>query len=452
MKSLQTRLQFGLITLLLTGIFFAAISVYYKTQNELALMQDNALKQIALAFQSTLPWQHGGESVLLKKNQEQEEDNQEDDENLEYIGQIWDEKGSLILSTNNSKHIPLFNVNGYRSITTQQDRLRVFGLNTAHYHIEICQPTEARNIIAISAAKRALMPLLTIVPLLSITVWLLIYFLFKPLKKISAQLQNRDVFTTEPVSSQFVPKELKPLIHSLNSLLERLNNAIQQQQQLIGDAAHTLRTPLTALTLQTDILLRESTSSPQKELIYPLQEGIQRLNHSVDQLLTFAQQDIDKVDTNLELVALKPLIKSIICEFNSQALARSIDLGLTERTKLFVMGNEISLRTMMENLIHNALIYCPPGARVDISLTGENNMAMITVTDTGPGIALVDRERVFDRFYRGPNQNIQGTGLGLAIVKLIVEKHHGEIYLTDNPEGQGLRVVIELPSVKVNKP
>ncbi len=449
MKSLQTRLQIWLIGFFLLGACSAAVAIYYKIRHEVAIMQDNSLKQIALALQSSLKWQHNIHQPILINNQEQEEDDN-DDEDLEYIGQIWSQQGQLILSTNINQHIPLFNINGYKTVFNQTERLRVYGLSVDHYQIEISQPTEARNIIAITATKRALMPLLMIVPFLSIIIWLLIYFQFKPVKNISKQLQYREIYSAESVSMVNVPKELKPLIESLNGLLSRLNKAIKQQQQLIGDAAHTLRTPLTALTLQADILQRELDDCNQKELVYPIKEGIERLNHSVDQLLTYAKQDIDNPNLSIQAVALKPLVKSIISEFNSLALTRSIDLGLTNRTKVFVMGNESALRVLIENLIHNALNYCPSGSQIDLSLTEENQNAIITITDNGPGIDPSLHERVFDRFFRGPNQDVQGTGLGLAIAKLIVEKHHGKIKLDNNLLGSGLRVTITLPSLPVD--
>ncbi|MDE2055783.1 MAG: hypothetical protein KGI88_00945 [Betaproteobacteria bacterium] len=449
MKSLQTRLQIWLIGFLLLGACSAAVAIYYKTRHEVAIMQDNSLKQIALALQSSLKWQHDMHQPLLINNQEQEEEGN-DDEDLEYVGQIWNQQKQLILSTNTNKHIPFFNINGYETVLNQNERLRVYGLTVDQYKIEISQPTKARNIVAITTAQRALMPLLMVVPFLSIIIWLLVYFLFKPVKNISKQLQHREIFSTEAICNVNVPKELKPLIESLNGLLIRLNKAIKQQQQLIGDAAHTLRTPLTALTLQADILQRELIDCDRKELVYPIQEGIERLRHSVDQLLTYAKQDLDNPNIPIQPVALKPLVKSIISEFNSLALSRSIDLGLTDRTNVFVMGNDSALRALIENLIHNALNYCPSGSQVDLSLTKENQHAIITVTDNGPGIDPSLHERVFDRFYRGPNQDIQGTGLGLAIAKLIVEKHHGQIKLDTNPLGSGLRVTITLPSLPVD--
>jgi len=133
-----------------------------------------------------------------------------------------------------------------------------------------------------------------------------------------------------------------------------------------------------------------------------------------------------------------------ITDTHDLASARSIELSLSAPQKILIRGDREALRTLVRNLVDNAVRYTPNGGSVEVRCRCSNHEAVLEVADTGPGIAAADRDRVFDRFYRRATAQESGTGLGLAIVKAIAERHNAQIQLDDAPGG-GLRVAVNFP-------
>jgi signal transduction histidine kinase len=131
--------------------------------------------------------------------------------------------------------------------------------------------------------------------------------------------------------------------------------------------------------------------------------------------------------------------------------ARKIDLGISASQPAYVRGDPDALRTLVRNLVDNAVRYAPVGGTVDVSVhestdpANSNSAGVLRVVDTGPGIAPEERQRVFDRFYRPPGTSPPGSGLGMAIVKAIADAHGASIALDAGPNGQGLAVTISFP-------
>ena len=148
-------------------------------------------------------------------------------------------------------------------------------------------------------------------------------------------------------------------------------------------------------------------------------------------------------------VALEPLAREVVAELVPLADARHVDLGLSAAQPLSVSGDPEALRTLLRNLVDNAVRYSAAGARVDVAVEeaggAQPARAELTVTDTGPGIPPEERARVFDRFYRRAGTAPPGSGLGLSIVRAIAEAHGATLTLTDGPDGRGLRVVVSFP-------
>jgi signal transduction histidine kinase len=142
-------------------------------------------------------------------------------------------------------------------------------------------------------------------------------------------------------------------------------------------------------------------------------------------------------------VDLAALAREVIADLAPLAGAKGIDLGLSSATTSVLSGDPDALRTLISNLVDNAIRYTPAGGRVDVALADDVGGVVLSVRDSGPGIALEDRERVFDRFYRGSGAGgIRGSGLGLAIVKRIAERHRASVELGPGIDGRGLGVTI----------
>jgi two-component system OmpR family sensor kinase len=255
-------------------------------------------------------------------------------------------------------------------------------------------------------------------------------------------VQSRDASSLPAIPDQELPREIQPLTHAFNDLLARLRLAITAQRAFIADAAHELKTPLTALKLQMQLAQRAKNDEDRRVAFADLAGGLERANHLVHQLLTLARQDPsaaeqDQVRERLDLSA---LARSVVTDFVPIANDKSIDLGVHAPQPVYVMGNVDSLRIMLNNLVDNALRYTPEGGQVDLSVQGDYRHVWVSVEDSGPGIPEKELSRVLDRFYRVPGTPSKGSGLGLAIVKQIALAHDAHVMLANR--GRGLRACI----------
>jgi two-component system OmpR family sensor kinase len=213
----------------------------------------------------------------------------------------------------------------------------------------------------------------------------------------------------------------------------------------VADAAHELRTPLTALSLQAQLAQRAASDEERSGALAQLRLGIERATRLVEQLLALARTEGQSAAGSPRgRVSLDALAREASAHIVPLASAKGIDLGLERLDPVATMGEPASLRTMLNNLLDNAVKYTPYGGRIDVEVRAEKAHALIEVRDTGPGIPNEERERVFDRFYRVPGSAQTGSGLGLAIARRIASAHAGSIELGDCASG-GLRVAIRLP-------
>ena len=248
---------------------------------------------------------------------------------------------------------------------------------------------------------------------------------------------------------------MQPLVTALNDLLERLRKALERERAFMADAAHELRTPLTALHLQVGMLARASGESERTAAMGTLSAGVQRAIRLVEQLLALARQE-PRAEGRRVPVRLDDLAREVVAELVPLADAGRIDLGVEAAQPATVRGDADELRTLLRNLVDNAVRYTPAGGRVDVTVEAAvaaspgasptaASGARLTVSDTGPGIPPEDRERVFDRFYRRAGTEPPGSGLGLAIVKAIADAHGATLTLADGPGGKGLTVTVSFP-------
>ena len=238
-------------------------------------------------------------------------------------------------------------------------------------------------------------------------------------------------------------------MHALNGLLERLDHALIAQRSFIADAAHGLRTPLTAVHLQAQLAERATTDAERSAALSELKGGLERATRLSEQLLALAREEPGVSDRAVVTVDLGATVRSVVADLAPLAAAKRIDLGVSETSGVEVRGDADALATLVSNLVDNAVRYTPAGGRVDVVVANEGDTALLAVRDNGPGIAPEDRERAFDRFYRGAAAHatgaVHGSGLGLAIVKRIAERHGAVADLGPGLEGQGLGVSVRFP-------
>lgn len=246
-----------------------------------------------------------------------------------------------------------------------------------------------------------------------------------------------------------MPDEVRPLVKELNLLFDRVHTAFDAQKSFVANAAHELRSPLTALKLQAQALARVTDEPARQVAIERLNQGIDRAVQLMNQLLVLARQEHPQGEDGpkWQAVDLQALVHQAVAEQLPQAQTRSIDLGCDLGSSTSdsdtVQGDSDALLILLRNLLDNALKYTPAGGRVDIGLATNGGAVQLHVDDSGPGIAPAERERVFERFYRSPDVTASGSGLGLAIALAIARRHHASLTLDQSPSLGGLRVAVQ---------
>lgn len=257
------------------------------------------------------------------------------------------------------------------------------------------------------------------------------------------QRSHRDL-SSVPIEDS--PREVQPLLHSMNKLLQRLKESIAVQQRFTANASHQLRTPLAGLQTQAEMALRENDPVRIRYALEWIQTGTVRLSHLINQLLSLARvEPASGRETNLHTLDLVQIARETTSEWVSAALARQIDLGFeSSQLQISISGNALMLREMLSNLLDNAIRYTPSQGKITVAVSVDGKYAKLTVEDNGPGIPLDERERVFERFHRLPESTGDGCGLGLAIVREIALIHQAEVAIADGTDGRGTLVTVRI--------
>jgi len=312
----------------------------------------------------------------------------------------------------------------------------------------VAQPTAVRNETARDVAFRTLLPIAALIPCLMLVTALVIAYSLRRMVRLAGDLDSRRADDMTPLPLRGMPSELHPFITSINGLLTRMLRLMDQQRRFVADAAHELRTPITALSLQAENLDSVALPKQARERVAALKQGMHRTKHLLEQLLALARQEaIPAGLTDMPLVVLDRVAKEVVADLLPEATDRGIDLGFALAESLTVRSEPVMLGAIIRNLLVNALRFTPQGGTIDIEIYRENNAAILQIEDTGPGIAPTDMDQVFEPFFRGSRPEGEGTGLGLSIVKRIVDSLDGGIAL-ENIAGagrSGLRVTIRLP-------
>jgi two-component system, OmpR family, sensor histidine kinase TctE len=278
-----------------------------------------------------------------------------------------------------------------------------------------------------------------------VLVWVGIQLGLRPVKKLRDEIADRSPLDLRPIVESSVPREIAPVVVTLNRLFGMLRTSVQSQQQFIANTAHQLRTPITGMQAQLDLLAAEPAAQPIKGRLLTLQEGIRQLAHSANQLLTLARADpAANIAAKNQPVDLNAIVGEVVAKFFDRALQANIDLGV-EAAPVSIHADPSLLDDLLSNLVDNALKYTPSGGSVTVSAGVQNGRAFLAVEDTGPGIPETERQRVRQRFYRLPNSPGHGSGLGLAIVDEIARLYGASVSIGAGANGLGTKVLLQFP-------
>ncbi len=428
MKSIRLRLLLMLLAMLAVAAVLMGMVAYRTVLAETETLFDYQLRQMALSLRDQ------GE---IAPDQARALGNEE----LDFVIQIWTVDGRSIYASRPHSLLPARALLGFADLNVQSQTWRTFSVASDDRVIQVAQPRQIRRQLATDAALNSVAPLVIVAPLLAVVIWWLAAMILRPLSAVAAAMRRRDAGSLVALPTQDLPDEIAPLVQALNDLLQRLQASFDSQRAFIADAAHELRSPLTALKLQMRLL--EQTSDPQArgEAEHALSAGIDRTAHLVEQLLALARHEPGAAPLAVARLDLAELARQAMADLVPLAVAKKQSLRFEGSLPIAMDGDAAALSLLVRNLVDNAIRHSPPGTAIELTVTTTDAAPLLRVDDGGPGIPVSDRGRVFDRFFRREATPAEGTGLGLAIVRSVAEQHGACIGLGDSPLG-GLRVDI----------
>jgi two-component system sensor histidine kinase QseC len=355
---------------------------------------------------------------------------------------VW-RHGQLVLESDGNP-VGLTNTlsTGFSTLQGRNHTWRVFTYRTPETGLTVAvgESLEARHIVSMRVVWGVCVPLLFVLPLIILMVWLGIRFGLSDLTRFAGDVRRRSPDDMSRISSDALPVEIAPVAESVNHLMEKLERSLSQERLFTDNAAHELRTPLAALTVQADVLRNARTDAERQPMLDELSHGVERTARLLDQLLVLAR--IRHTPVQVSALNMYQAASEVIRDIYGKAHARSIELSLTGDENATVLSSRPLLTLLIGNLVNNAVKYAPDNSVVELSVLMEDQGAILTIRDHGPGIPLSEREQVFARFYRLKGRNESGSGLGLAIVRTLGELLAADIMLFTPDDGQGLGVNI----------
>lgn len=342
---------------------------------------------------------------------------------------------------------------GYLDIIENGTKWRVFSLHdpVTGLNVQVGESAEIRRDLVRYITRGTLTPLIVAFPILALLIWLAVGRGMRPLHRVATEVARRAPDSLEPISDHGAPREIRSLLLALNQLFQRVGDVIQRERQFTADAAHELRTPLAALKTHLQVARNGSRDTATRQSLDHALTGVDRATHSVEQLLALARADAGQRRMLVHArVDLREIAMGVVSALSQEALDQEIDLGLDAAASLYVNGDLTSLQILLRNLVDNAIRYTQRGGTVTVAVELLEDHPTLEVADNGPGITVTERQKVFTRFHRGPEEQARGTtgsGLGLSLVQRIAELHGAELNLGKGIDGAGLGIAVRFPAV-----
>lgn len=434
LHSLRGRLFAFLLALAGLTALAVGSATYFSVRAEADELFDYHLRQMALSLRDQ--GRIGDEERDALANPE-----------FDYLVQVWSVEGvTLYTSRPNAlkkglaEALPPRAVLGYSQVRMAGEEWRLFAAATPLRVVQVAQPLAVRRGLATAAALRSVMPIALSAPLVALSLWWLIGLSLAPLQRVVQAAQARGADSLDALPDEGLPQELQPMVGAFNGLLERLAAAFETQRHFVADAAHELRTPLTALKLQIGLLHGTTAGPEQDAAIARLRAGVDRATHLVEQLLALARAEPGATAAPMAEIDLTEVARQALADAEPLAARSGAAITLAAPSPVRMQGDAQALRSAIRNLLDNAVKY--GGKHVDLTVEApEAGGWLVRVDDDGPGIPPEQRERVFARFQRGQEREVEGSGLGLAIVRAVA-KRHGALVTLGSSAAAGLSVAM----------
>lgn len=371
------------------------------------------------------------------------------DSDDDLIVTVRDQQGKLLYASPTNRHLaggvlPALRQLGFQTAKIGDQPFRVFVARSGKLSIQVAQSMEAIGEAEQQMALASLLPIGLLLPILAIVIGWAIRRQLLPLTRATQVIAGRPPLSLEALPVDGMPAEVRPLVHEINRLLGRLGTAVELEQRFVTDAAHALRTPLTALQLQAEVLEGGKTAEERAARLGELRAGIKRTIRLSEQLLSLARSQSESgpitVTTDLGLA-----LQETCALYCAAARSKGIELCIEASCSARVHGNARRLTLIFGNLLDNAICFTPRGGQVRIRACAAGEAVQVDIRDEGCGLPPGELERVFDRFYQVPGSEGHGGGLGLSTVQALVRQLGGRVSLANRVDGAGLVATVMLP-------
>ncbi|MEI6415779.1 MAG: ATP-binding protein [Pseudomonadota bacterium] len=449
MNSLRTHLLAMLLPALILGWLAAAALSYLDAHHEIDEMFDAQLVQFAKTLAGRVSRRP---SVAVSDDDEHEEDvdpqsHHPYERHLAY--QVWDKEGRLLAHSPFAGTLIPSAAPGFGDQYWQGQGWRVFGYQDTvrGVRVQVGEKHHARSELSTKIAVKLLWPLGLALPVLAILIWFGVGHGLARLDRLRIDVANREPDRLAPLDASQAPIEVRPLVAALNALLVRVAETLDNERRFTADAAHELRTPLAGLKIQAQVALR-TEDAPRQLALENVLKGVDQASRLVEQLLTLARLDPQHGITRISL-DLTALARQAAADLVPMAIEKGVDIAMEETGEpIAIEGDAALLLILLRNLVDNAVRYTPSGGRVRLMVAHKPEGILLTVSDTGPGIAAEDQTRIFDRFFRILGSGESGSGLGLSIVKRVADLHQARVMITDN-HGGGAQFTVQIKKTHI---
>ncbi len=432
MNSIRFFLVVGILATLTLFNFIAALRGYQSSMEEADLLLDSQLLDFARLV-GRLDVTDNHEELRLGNN---------------LAFQLW-QNDEIVVQSYHAPQEPLAEFsNGFNFSNFDGYRWRTFTRqeNIPGRWVIVAERTDLRYVLAENVVLESIMPILLGIPLIGLLIWFIVSQGLKPLTTLSTQLKNKHVNDLSAIDASSARRELEQVIQSINSFMRRLNQSVEREKRFSADAAHELRTPISALKVQLHNLSQEMDMD--NDSWRQLVGGVERMQHLVEQLLTLYRMTPDTFAENCRQVDLYQLCENVIAQQYTLVENKNQQLEL-EGEHCFISGEEFALETLVSNLLSNASKYTPEEGNIRVVVEKKAGSIELIVEDSGEGIAENERERIFERFYHNEkNQNentLPGCGLGLTIVSHVANLHGARVSVADSSFAQGSAFRVSFP-------
>ncbi|HUW28656.1 MAG TPA: ATP-binding protein [Sulfuriferula sp.] len=355
-------------------------------------------------------------------------------------------EGRLVLRSANAPVVPMVEPGqgiktGFATVQIGGIAWRVFAAYGAERDVQVYvgEQASSRASILWAVLRSTLWPMVVALPLLALAVWWAVYRGVAPMRRLGRALAERQPQALNPLALDGITSEMAPMVNALNGLFERIGTLLESERRFTADAAHELRTPIAAIRAQAQVALAEADDARRRHALKSTLEGCDRATRLVEQLLTLSRLEAVAVPAMAD-VDLSALTQRVVAELAPKALAKNQTLEFEAAEPCSVPGNETLLTVLVRNLVDNAVRYSPASAQVKVNVRQQAGRAVLSVEDSGPGLAEADRKRLGERFFRVPGSSESGSGLGWSIVRRIAAVHRLDLQVETSDELGGLAV------------